>query len=180
MLADLPVEVVSVADYPEVPEVAETGNSFRENAVIKAKTVAEATGEMALADDSGLMVDVLDGEPGIYTARYGKPGWTDRERYEYLLSKVSHYPFSERTARFVSAIAVVDPANGRIETAEGSVSGIITDKPAGNNGFGYDPVFYLPEYGKTMAELTEAEKNRISHRANAIRAIKSVLRAMLG
>lgn len=180
MLADLPVEVVGVADYPEVPEVEETGSSFRENAILKARAVAEATGEMALADDSGLVVDVLGGEPGIYSARYGKPGWTDRDRYEYLLTKVSHYPFPERTARFVSVIAVVDPAQNLVETAEGSVSGIITDKPAGTNGFGYDPIFYLPEYGQTMAELPEAEKNRISHRANAMQAIKPVLKAMLG
>ena len=179
MLADLPVEVVGVDAYPEVPEIEETGESFVENAVLKAKAVAEAIGEMVLADDSGLVVDVLGGEPGIYSARYGKPGWTDRDRYEYLLSKVSHYPFSERTARFISVIAVVDPACNRIETAEGRIAGIIADKPAGTNGFGYDPIFFLPEYGKTMAELPEAEKNRISHRANAIQAIKPVLKAML-
>lgn len=179
MLSDLPVEIVGVADYSKVSEVEETGRNFLENATLKAKAVALATGELALADDSGLAVDVLNGEPGVYSARYGRPGWTDRDRYEYLLEKVKSYPLSQRTARFVSAIALFDPSDSRLETVEGSVEGLIADEPAGNNGFGYDPLFYLPEYQKTMAQLPETEKNRISHRARSMQLIKPILRRML-
>lgn len=179
MLSDLPVEIVGVADYPKVSEVEETGSNFLENATLKAKAVALATGELALADDSGLVVDVLNGEPGVYSARYGRPGWTDRDRYEYLLEKVKSYPLSQRTARFVSAIALFDPSDSRLETVEGSVEGLIADQPAGNNGFGYDPLFYLPEYQKTMAQLPETEKNRISHRARSMQLIKPILRRIL-
>lgn len=179
LLSDLPVEIVGVDAYPDLAEVEETGSSFRENAELKAKTVALATGELTLADDSGLSVDVLGGEPGVYSARYGQPGWTDRDRYEYLLEKVKRFPFEKRTARFVSAIALYDPATSTMETVEGSVEGLIADEPTGNNGFGYDPLFFLPEYNQTMAEIPETEKNRISHRARAMQQIKPILRRVL-
>lgn len=171
MLSGLPLEIVGMDDYPDAPEVAETGETFTDNAIIKAKAIAEFTHELTLADDSGLEVDYLSGEPGVYSARYGEPGWNDRQRYEYLLSKLKNAPSSQREARFRSVVAVFDPVTGKVELAEGTVAGVIGNEPKGANGFGYDPVFYLPEYQKTMAELPAEQKNGLSHRGRAIRAI---------
>jgi XTP/dITP diphosphohydrolase len=179
LLAGLPVDLVGLEAYPAIPPVEENGRSFRENAAIKARTVAAYTRELTLADDSGLEVDSLWGEPGIYSARYGVPGWTDRQRYEYLLHKLAGVAETERTARFRSAVALYDPKAERLETAEGTAAGVICDTPRGDNGFGYDPVFFLPELGKTMAELTDGQKNAFSHRGRAIAAIIPKLRGML-
>jgi XTP/dITP diphosphohydrolase len=179
LLTGIGLDIVGLEAYPAIPPVEENGRSFRENAVIKAKTVAAYTRELTLADDSGLEVDGLSGEPGIYSARYGKPGWTDRQRFEYLLVKLAGVAKNERTARFRSAVAIYDPMTERLETAEGTVEGVIIDTPRGNNGFGYDPVFFLPELGKTMAELTDGQKNGLSHRGRAITAIIPKLRGML-
>jgi XTP/dITP diphosphohydrolase len=179
LLAGIPLEVVGLEVFPEIPPIEENGRTFLENAVIKAKTVAAYTRKLTLADDSGLEVDGLGGEPGIYSARYGKPGWTDRQRFEYLLNKLANVAADQRTARFRSAVAVYNPIAERLETAEGAVEGVIIDTPRGNNGFGYDPVFFLSELGKTMAELTEEQKNAISHRGRAISAIIPKLQGML-
>lgn len=168
LLTGLPVELVGLDQYPDAPEVDETGTSFAENAILKAKTIAEFTGELTLADDSGLEVDYLGGEPGIYSARYGEPGWNDIQRYQYLLEKLTGVPEAKRTARFHSVVAVYDPSRSSLETAEGTVPGVISLEPRGNQGFGYDPVFNLPEYGRSMAELSEEEKNQVSHRGRAI------------
>jgi XTP/dITP diphosphohydrolase len=179
LLAALPLDIVGLDAYPAIPPVEENGRTFRENAVIKARTAAAYTRELTLADDSGLEVDGLSGEPGIYSARYGEPGWNDRQRLEYLLGKLAGVAETERTARFRSAVALYDPATERLETAEGTVEGVIGNAPRGNNGFGYDPVFFLPEWGKTMAELSEGQKNALSHRGRAIAAIIPQLRGML-
>lgn len=169
ILAGLPVAVVGLDSYPDAPEVAETGTTFTENAILKARGIAAFCGELTLADDSGLEVDWLRGEPGVYSARYGEAGWTDRRRYEYLLTKLKGVPEPQRTARFRCVAALIDPAADIIEVTEGTVSGLIAFEPKGVNGFGYDPVFYLPEFGCTMAELPEETKNRISHRGRALR-----------
>lgn len=180
LLAGLPVCVCGLDDYPQAPEVEETGVTFAENAALKARTIGEYTGELTLADDSGLEVDALGGEPGVYSARYGQPGWNDRQRYEYVLSKLAGVPENERAARFRCAVALFDPVANRMELADGAVEGRILDEPRGANGFGYDPVFFLAEYRKTMAELGPEQKNRLSHRARAIAAILPTLRRHLG
>lgn len=171
MLAGLPLEVVGIDKYPGAPEVAETGKTFNDNAVLKARAIAAYTHELTLADDSGLEVDYLAGEPGVYSARYGRPGWNDQERYEYLLDKLKDVPLNLRRARFHSVVAVYDPVTGRLESAEGTVEGIIGREPRGTNGFGYDPIFYLPEYRQTMAELSAEQKNGLSHRGRALQKI---------
>ena len=179
MLAGIPLEIVSLADFPAIPEVIENGGAFAENAVIKAKAIAEATGELTMADDSGLEVDALNGEPGIYSARYGQPGWSDRERYRFLLEKLQDVPLEKRTARFRCAVALYNPDLNRVEQTDGTVEGLIIDQPRGNYGFGYDPVFLIPELGKTMAELSPEEKNRFSHRARAVEKMIPFLKRCL-
>ncbi|HEY8464950.1 MAG TPA: XTP/dITP diphosphatase [Bacillota bacterium] len=180
LLRGFAVEIVGLEQYPGLTPVAEIGHTFLENAVLKAKAVAEQTKELTLADDSGLEVDALGGEPGIYSARYGQPGWNDRQRYEYLLQRLQGVESGKRQARFRCVIALYDPAGSRLETAEGTVEGRIATAPQGEQGFGYDPVFYLPELGRTFAELPESQKNLLSHRALAVAALKEKLSLILG
>lgn len=179
LLADLSMELLSLADYPGIPEINEDGNTFAENASIKARAVAGYTGELTLADDSGLEVDVLNGKPGVYSARYGQPGWSDRERYRFLLEKLQGAPFEKRTARFRCAVALVNPRNNRIDQVDGTVEGVILDSPRGEYGFGYDPVFFIPELGKTMAELTGEDKNKFSHRGRAVQKMIPLIKKAL-
>jgi XTP/dITP diphosphohydrolase len=179
VLADLPLLIVGLADYPEIPAIAETGRTFRENAVIKAQTVAEHTKELTLADDSGLEVDALQGAPGIYSARYGQPDWNFRQKSKYLLAQLAACNSQLRSARFRCAVALCDPLGAQLEVAEGTVEGEIAEEPRGENGFGYDPIFYLPDFGLTMAELPESQKNRFSHRSRALAAIRPVLTSII-
>lgn len=167
LLAGLPYEVLSLADYPEIADIEETGETFAENAAIKAEAVARATGELALADDSGLAVDTLDGRPGVYSARYAGVGMGDKANNEKLLHELAGVPQKERTARFHAVIAIAGPG---LETklAHGSIEGIVADSPRGTDGFGYDPLFLVPSAQKTFAEMSAAEKNKISHRARAL------------
>lgn len=165
------LEIVGLDNFPGLPEIVENGKTFLDNALIKAKAVAEYTQEVTLADDSGLEVEYLNGEPGIYSARYGNLGWNDRERYEYLLKKLEGVPEPLRAARFRCVVVLCHPGLDKVEKAEGAVEGKIATGPKGENGFGYDPVFYLPEYQCTMAELPESKKNEFSHRARAIKAL---------
>ena len=154
-------------------DVDETGKTFEENAILKAEAVARAAGMPAIADDSGLAVDALDGEPGIYSARYGGERCrTDRERYELLLKNMEDVPEARRTARFVCVIAAVWP-DGRRLCAHGACEGTILREPGRDNGFGYDPVFYVPAEGCTFSEMPPERKNEISHRANALRAFQN-------
>lgn len=164
ILADGYDEILSLADFEEVPEIKETGLSFRENAFIKAKTTSDFLGMDAIGDDSGLVVDALGGSPGIYSARYAGEGSSDNENNEKLLSELKEK--KNRNARFVCCIALV-LADGTQEFFEGECRGQIIQEKKGRSGFGYDPVFYVPQYGKTMAELGPDIKNRISHRAVA-------------
>ena len=156
-------------------DVEETGTTFEENAFLKAEAVMKATGLPAIADDSGLVVDALGGEPGIYSARYGGDACAnDVERYEYLLRKLENVPEEQRTGRFVSVISAVYP-DGRRISAYGCCEGVITREPSGEGGFGYDPVFYVPEEGCTFSEMSAERKNEISHRANALRVFQEKL-----
>lgn len=166
LLSPLGVEIKSLADYPSVTPVSEDGETFRENAVKKAKIVAEATGEIALADDSGLEVDYLGGAPGVYSARFAGEGKDDRANNEKLLMLLEGEPPNKRGARFRCVVALSTP-KGQIYTAEGVCEGVIAERPAGEGGFGYDPLFMLPEYGKTFAQLDMITKNKISHRGKA-------------
>ncbi len=158
-------------DWPErLPEVEETGATFAENARLKAVALAQATGLPALADDSGLCVDALGGEPGLHSARWAGSGATDASRNALLLERLTEVPPEERTARCVCAVSLALPSGESVE-AEGTCGGVILEEPRGANGFGYDPLFLVAQLGRTMAELTEAEKNRISHRAEALKAL---------
>ena len=168
ILGQLGLEVVLESEVGVDVDVEETGTTFAENALLKAKAVMEASGMAAIADDSGLMVDALNGEPGVYSARYGGKN-SDPERTAFLLENMVDVPEAQRTGRFVSAIACALP-DGRVVTAEGVCEGVILFETRGDNGFGYDPVFYVPQLGKTFAEADGAEKNAISHRGKALEA----------
>lgn len=178
LIGDLQVDWLSLEDINLPLDVEETGDSFLENAVLKATKYAIASGLLTLADDSGLEVDALDGEPGVHTARYGGEGLTPVERYRRLLEKMVGVPAVGRTARFNCVIALAGP-DGLIGTTQGVCEGIIAESPAGSGGFGYDPVFFLPDQQRTMAELTSAEKHRISHLGQAIRKIIPLLRKVM-
>ncbi|MBM7620498.1 XTP/dITP diphosphohydrolase [Bacillus tianshenii] len=164
------IKVKSLADFPEVSEVEETGTTFEENALLKASALAEHLGKTVLADDSGLEVDALNGEPGVYSARYAGTDKNDRENYLKVLTKLENVPDEKRTARFVCVLAVVQPS-GKKHTVRGTCEGRIAHQPIGENGFGYDPVFFVEEKGLTMAQLTKEEKSEISHRGNAIKLL---------
>ncbi|AIQ65206.1 purine NTP phosphatase [Paenibacillus stellifer] len=176
--APLGLEVKSMFDYPNLPDVVEDGVTFAENARKKSVQVSKALGLPVLADDSGLCVDALNSRPGVYSARYGGPGATDEDNNLKLLAELEEQKQGEdtgqpllSTARFVCALSLYDPFSDKEYTAEGAVEGWITSEPAGGGGFGYDPLFYLPDFGKTMAELTVSEKQAISHRGQALRLL---------
>lgn len=169
---DLPrLRVRSLQDFPDLPEVVEDGQTFLENAYKKARACSQATGQAALADDSGLEVDFLQGAPGIFSARFSGSGATDEANNQKLLSLLKGVPEGKRTARFVCQMVLYLPDRTWIHT-EGFCPGRIASAPRGEHGFGYDPVFFLPEWGKTMAELPLEEKNRLSHRARALEKIR--------
>ena len=157
-------------------DVEETGTTFEENSFIKAEAVMKATGMPALADDSGICVDALGGEPGVYSARYGfDETLDDWGRLELLLKNTEHVPDGQRQAQFVCVITLVTP-DGQVIQARGEIHGELLRKPAGENGFGYDPIFYYPPYGKTTAEMSGEEKNQVSHRANALKIFNEKLK----
>ncbi len=174
ILSDMDIEVVSLDEVDSLPDVEEDGKTFYENALKKAKEIAEATDMMTLADDSGLEVDVLGGDPGVYSARYAGDNATDDDNNRRLLDTLRDVPVEKRTARFRCVIVVYHPS-GKWMSAEGTCEGIITDQPKGEGGFGYDPIFLLPKLGRTMAELSPDEKNSLSHRANALKSLKKEL-----
>ena len=173
ILGPLGYEVLDEGEAGVDVEVEETGATFEENARLKAEAIHAATGEAALADDSGLCVDALGGEPGVFSARYGGLG-TDGERTELLLKNLAGAPRERRTARFMCSIVFIG-ADGREITASGSVEGYIAEAPEGENGFGYDPVFFSPELGKTFAMASAAEKNAVSQRGRALAALNAAL-----
>lgn len=178
LLAGLPLEVTYLDAEGITQDVDETGATFTENAILKATTYAQLTGLWVWADDSGLEVDALGGAPGVYSARFAGPDASDADRYRKLLDALAGVPWDRRTARFRCTVALATP-EGAVRTAGGVCEGTIAFGPAGSNGFGYDPVFYLPEHGLTMAQLPPEMKNEISHRGRAARAAARILKEML-
>lgn len=178
ILSDLGVPLVSMKEAGVSAEIEENGKSFEENAVIKAKAVMELTGETVLADDSGLQIDYLDGAPGIYSARFMGEDTSYDVKNTALLEKLEGVPDEKRTARFVCAIACALP-DGRILTCRETMEGRIGYEIKGENGFGYDPIFFLPEYGCTSAEIPPEKKNELSHRGKALRSMREKLKEVL-
>ena len=175
ILKDLNVEVLSMKEAGIQADVEENGKTFQENAVIKAREIMKISGEVVLADDSGLEIDYLNKEPGIYSARYMGEDTSYRIKNANLIERLQGVPDEKRTARFVCAIAAAFP-DGSVETTEGTIEGRIGYEEKGENGFGYDPIFYVPEFGCTTAELTGEQKNQVSHRGKALEAMKEILR----
>ncbi len=179
LLQDLSFELVTLAEEGISTVVDEAGESMEENARLKATILASESGVMAMADDSGLEVDALGGEPGTLSRRYAGEGASDEDRINFLLSRLSNVPWESRSACFKCVIAVATPA-GEVGFCYGKCPGIITFEPRGDQGFGYDPVFYLPEFDKTMAELSLEVKNQVSHRGKAARGVHGVLERLTG
>lgn len=175
---DFGYEVKTLLDYPEIPDVSETGNTFKENAYQKASAISERLNTIVLADDSGLEVDALDGAPGIYSARFGGEHGNDQKNNEKLLKKLTGVPSEERTANFHCSLVLVGPSREPLHVV-GEVDGVILEEARGTNGFGYDPLFYIPSLKQAMAELPDQKKNEISHRAIAINKLNDHLEEWL-
>lgn len=168
------IAVKTLLDYPEIEDVEETGSTFEENAILKAEAVSKTLNKMVIGDDSGLIVDALEGRPGIYSARYAGEPKDDQKNLEKVLAELKGVSEEDRTARFYCALAVAVPGKKTV-TVSGTCEGQILEEERGSNGFGYDPVFYVPDKSRTMAELTSDEKNKISHRANALKKLEDML-----
>lgn len=179
ILCDMDIELLSLKDAGLKPEIEENGVTFEENAIIKAKEVMRMTGEIVLADDSGLEVDFMDKAPGVYSARFMGEDTSYQIKNQYIIDRLAEAKEEERTARFVCAIACAFP-DGTVVTCRRTVEGLIAKQISnGSTGFGYDPIFYVPEFGCTMSDMTAEQKNAISHRGKALRAIKEVLKEHL-
>lgn len=174
LLSTLGIRVRTLAEFPDAPEVEEDGDTCEANAVKKARTIADVTGLPAVADDTGLEVDALGGRPGVRAARYAGEQVSYEDNWRKLLKELAGVPRKQRQARFLTVAALALPG-GDVEVAQGTLEGIIAEEPAGTGGFGYDPVFHVPELGKTLAELSTQQKNRISHRAKALVQVREVL-----
>ena len=179
LLRSITFELVTPKELGISVDVEETGTTYEENARLKACTLAKKSGLLTLADDSGIEVDALNGAPGVMSARYAGENASDAERVHYLLSKLEDIPREKRTARFYCLIAIAQP-DGQVQYCDGECKGIITFKPQGENGFGYDPIFFFPERGKTMAQLPLEIKNQISHRGRAAQKARLLLNKMAG
>jgi XTP/dITP diphosphohydrolase len=175
LLADLPYRILDLSAYPDVVLPREGEASYAQNALGKARAVTAATGEMALADDSGIEVDAFGGRPGVLSARYGGEGLTDPDRNALMLRELADVPSPRRTARYRAVIAVTAP-DGREATVEGTVEGVLLDTPRGTGGFGYDPLFYYPPLGATFAEIAPEAKHAVSHRGRAMALARDLLR----
>lgn len=171
------IEVTSLLDSIDAPDVEETGSTFKENAIIKAEAICNWINKPVIADDSGLVVDALNGEPGVYSARYAGVEKNDQQNLQKVLKNLEEVPMEKRTARFVCSLAVAIPGKETF-VVEGTCEGRISEMEIGNSGFGYDPIFYIDEKQKTMAQLTSDEKNSISHRANALKKLEEKLSEM--
>ena len=179
LLSDLPLEITWLDAEGITLEVEETGTTFEENARLKATIYAQISGLLTWADDSGLEVDALDGWPGVASARHAGPDASDADRTQILLHKMQDVPYERRTAVFRCVVSVASPQNGELLSASGASSGVIMFQPKGDGGFGYDPVFYVPKYGRTYAELEPHEKHALSHRGRAARKAKILLQRYL-
>ena len=179
MLMDLSFEIVGLDDLGIDLEVEETGSTFEENAVLKAKAYGEAAGVLTLADDSGLVVDALGGEPGVLSARYGGEGLTDEDRVQLVLKKLNRTSGWDRQARFIAVLALVgDEVPNGLVTSKGVVEGAIAHEPIGKNGFGYDPIFWMTSHTKTTAQMSAEEKDSLSHRGIAMQALMGSLTSL--
>ncbi len=176
LLGDLGIRIRTLADFPNAPEVEEDGATCEANAIKKACEIARATGLIAVADDTGLEVDALGGRPGVYAARYAGENATYEDNCRKLVQELEGVPHERRTARFITVAAIAVPGEP-VQVTQGVLNGYITDKASGSKGFGYDPVFYVPELKATLAEISAEQKNRISHRAKAFLQAKELLRA---
>ena len=174
LLSDLGIRIRTLAEFPDAPEVAEDGQTCEANAVKKAQAIMQHTGRTAVADDTGLEVDALGGRPGVHAARYAGPNATYEDNWRKLLRELEGVPRERRRACFITVAAIARPS-AKVEVVDGVLEGLIAEEPAGTQGFGYDPVFFVPEAGKTLAELTADEKNRISHRARALAKVRNML-----
>jgi XTP/dITP diphosphohydrolase len=177
LLAGLGLTIRTLDEFPHAPEVVEDGATCEANAVKKAREIAAATGLPTVADDTGLEVDALGGRPGVYAARYAGEQATYEDNCRKLIHELSGVPTGKRTARFITVAALAFPSNG-VRVTTGELPGLITDAPAGSQGFGYDPVFFVLELGKTLAELSSEEKNRVSHRAKAFMKLRELLKVL--
>ena len=177
LLGDLGIRIRTLEEFPDSPDVVEDGETCEANAIKKAMAIAAATGLPAVADDTGLEVDALGGRPGVYAARYAGEAATYEDNCKKLLHELAGVPHERRTARFITVAAIALPWNG-VQIATGQLKGFIAEEPAGSRGFGYDPVFFVQEVGKTLAEMSANEKNRISHRAKAFIQAKELIRSM--
>ena len=180
LLSGIPFELVSLKDLGITHEVDETGETFQENSWLKASEYAALSGLLTLADDSGLEVDALGGDPGVRSARYGGDACQgDEDRVNLLLKNLEDVPWDKRTARFRCVIAVVESGGTAVTQAEGSVDGMIQYSPQGVDGFGYDPVFFIPSHYRTLAQISLAEKNQLSHRGNAAKIVVESLKNLI-
>jgi len=177
LLGDLGITIRTLDEFPDAPDVVEDGDTCEANAVKKARAIAGFTGLPAVADDTGLEVDALGGRPGVYAARYAGDGATYEDNCQKLLRELMGVPRERRTARFLTVAAIALPSGG-IRVVQGTLNGMITEEPSGTLGFGYDPVFFIPELGKTLAQLSADQKNTISHRAKAFTQAKDLIREM--
>jgi len=178
LLGDLGITIRTLDEFPDAPDVVEDGDTCEANAVRKARAIAEFTGLPAVADDTGLEVDALGGRPGVYAARYAGEGATYEDNCRKLLRELMGVPREQRTARFLTVAAIALPSDG-IRVAQGTLEGVIAEEASGTLGFGYDPVFLIPELGKTLAQLSAEQKNTISHRAKAFAKVREILSASM-
>ena len=176
LLADLPVRLLTLADFPPVPEPHESGATFWENARLKALAYAAGTGALTMAEDSGLVIDALDGEPGVQSARFLGAGTSYPDRFTEIFRRLAAHPARGRAAKFVTALTLAQGSEILFET-ETTIEGVIAAAPAGTNGFGYDPIFFYPPFGRTTAQMTDTEKAAVSHRARALRDLARYLHA---
>jgi XTP/dITP diphosphohydrolase len=178
LLNDLGMTVRTLAEFSQAPDVIEDGETCEANAIKKARAIADYTGLVAVADDTGLEVNALGGRPGVYAARYAGPNVSYEDNWKKLLRELYGVPLKKRSARFVTVVAIARPGIDRVDTVEGVLNGLIAEKAVGTSGFGYDPVFFVSELGKTLAELNHSEKNRISHRGKAFSKAKDILKRL--
>lgn len=176
LLSGLGIKIRTLAEFPDAPDVVEDGATCEANAVKKARAIAEYTGLPAVADDTGLMVDALGGRPGVFAARYAGERASYEDNWRKLLKELEGIPRERRTARFIAVAAIAWPGTEKVDVVEGVLQGLIAEAPMGAQGFGYDPVFLIPESGKTLAQLSREEKNSISHRAKAFAKVRGILK----
>lgn len=177
MLSDLGIRIRTLAEFPNAPEVDEDGQTCEANAIKKAQAIMQYTGLPTVADDTGLEVEALGGRPGVYAARYAGPNATYEDNWRKLLRELKGVPRERRLGRFITVAAIARPS-AKVKVVEGVLEGLIAEEPAGGQGFGYDPVFFVPEVGKTLAQLTPDQKNRISHRARALAKVRGLLQEL--